>query len=296
MDDFPQIRDSKPFSVQTIEGEQVLITAATAPQTNWQIIRIDSYRQISGQVRGVTVYGYIAGGVYLLFFVAFSILFYMKIIRPAVMLELQAMQYQITPHFIINTVNSIKIMAMISRQGDIEKMTEAFMRLLSAVLGKKGTESSAKEEIENIKHYIHIMKVRFGDKFNVEYDIAPEIEELSILSFLLQPIVENSIIHGFNEKDSGCLISIKGYCKDERLIFEVWDNGSGMAPEKARELLFQNHESGNGFLSMGVYNVNRRIKLNYGRGYGLRIESKPDESTCVIFELPMIIAKAGEKE
>jgi len=293
LDHFPLLRDSQPSSVINIEGTQKLITTATAPRTNWQIISIDSYNQIARQVQGVTFYAYIAGGLYLLFFVVFSLLFYRKIIRPTLMLELQAMQYQITPHFIINTINSIKIMAVISRQKNIEKMTEAFMRLLSAVLGKKGTESSTKEEIENIKHYIHIMKVRFGDKFIVEYDIQPEIEELRILSFLLQPIVENSIIHGFNEKEFGGKINIKGYCKkdgkENRLIFEVCDNGSGMTPQKARELLLQQQGFGKGFLSMGLYNVNRRIKLNYGRAYGLSIESKPDQCTCVTFELPVII-------
>jgi two-component system sensor histidine kinase YesM len=277
-----------PSSVQTIEGEQVLVTTAAVPSTDWRIIHIDHYGQILDQVGGITVYGYLAGGLYLLFFVLFSILFYKKIVKPSTMLELQAMQYQITPHFIINTMNSIKIMAMISRQGNIEKMTESFMRLLSAILGKKGTQSSVSEEIENIKHYIHIMKVRFGEKFDVEYEIDPEILDLTILSFLLQPVVENSIIHGFNEMDIGCMIYIKGYRKKDRLFLEIRDNGMGMTQEKAQKVLSQNQKNGKGFLSMGVYNVNRRIRLNYGRSYGLSIKSGPDGHTSVIFELPAI--------
>jgi len=292
LDDFPLIRGSS--TIEAINGEKVLITSATAQRIGWTFISIESFRQITGQVRGVTIYGYIAGSLYLLCFVVFSLLFYKKTIKPALMLELQAMQYQITPHFIINTINSIKIMAMIANQRNIEKMTEAFMRLLSSILGKQGTESSVKEEIENIKHYIHIMKVRFGEKFAVEYDVEPSIEELRVLSFLLQPIVENSIIHGFNEKESDCMISIKGYTKGDRLFFEVWDSGSGMSSVKARELPLRNQKNGNGFLSMGVYNVSRRIKLNYGRNYGLQVESKPEESTCVTFELPIIRPKAGE--
>jgi len=277
-----------PSSVQTIDGEQVLVTTSAIRSTNWRIISIDHYRQILDQVGSITVYGYLAGSLYLLFFVLFSILFYKKIIKPSTMLELQAMQYQITPHFIINTMNSIKIMAIISRQGNIEKMTESFMRLLSAVLGKKGTISSIKEEIGNIKHYIHIMKVRFGEKFDVEYDIDPEIMNLSILSFLLQPVVENSIIHGFNEMDFGCMIYIKGYRKKDGLFIEIRDNGTGMTEEKAKKVLSQNQKSDNGFLSMGVYNVNRRIRLNYGHKYGLRIKIEPDGKTCVVFELPCI--------
>jgi len=288
--DFPQIlaASGMPSSVQTIDGEQVLVTTANIRSTNWRIIHIDHYSQILDQVAGITVYGYLAGSAFLLLFVMFSLLFYKKIVKPSTMLELQAMQYQITPHFIINTMNSIKIMAMISRQSNIEKMTEAFMRLLSAVLGKKGTQSSVAEEIENIKHYIHIMKVRFGDKFDVEYDIDPEILDLTILSFLLQPVVENSIIHGFNEIDFGCMIYIKGYRKKDRLFLEIRDNGTGMTEEKAKKVLSQNQENGKGFLSMGVYNVNRRIRLNYGRSYGLNIKIEPNDHTCVIFELPAI--------
>jgi len=297
LSEFPQIEASSAYitNLAAIDGEQVLITTAVIGTPNWKIIHIDSYNQITDLVSSITIYGYIAGSLYLLFFLLFSLLFYRKIVRPAIMLEVKAMQYQITPHFIINTMNSIKIMAMISRQNNIEKMTESFMRLLSAVLGKSGTESSVAEEIENIKHYIHIMKVRFGEKFGVEYGIDHEILNFTILSFLLQPIVENCILHGFNEKDFGCMIKIKGYCKKDKLFFEVWDNGQGMLETKAQKVLAQNQKNGKGFLSMGVYNVNRRIKLNYGRAYGLHVESVQGEFTQVTFELPMIKNKAVSK-
>lgn len=294
--DFPemQISPSQLSSVQTIDGERVLVTTATVPRTGWQIIRLDPYSEITQQVSGVTVYGYIAISVYLILFILFSIIFYQKIFKSVVKLEIQALQYQITPHFIINTLNSIKIMAIISKQENIVKITEAFMRLLSSALGKTTTLTSIKEEVENIQNYIHVMKIRFGDKFEAEYEIGEDIRELSMLSFLLQPIVENAILHGFNEKDFGGLIRIKGYRRNNQVIFEVWDNGAGMTDDTVKRLLQEKSGRGKGFLSMGVYNVNKRIKLNYGKEYGLRIESAPGEYTRVILELPALApAKEG---
>jgi len=291
LSDFPKTTDLNLSSVQTISGEEMLVSAAIVPTTNWRIIRTIPYGDITRQVGSITIYGYIAISVYVLLFALFSVLFYQKIIKSFLKLEIQTMQYQITPHFIINTLNSIKIMAMISRQEKIEKTTDSFMRLLSAVLGKTGTYSSVKEEIANIKHYIHIMKMRFEDKFEVEYEIDKSVENLVILSFLLQPIVENSIMHGINEKEFGGLIRIRSYTTDNRLIVEIEDNGVGMTEEKAKKLLEQNRKSGSGFLSMGVYNVNQRIRLNFGKRYGLSIKSRQGEYTRVICELPILTSK-----
>ena len=274
-------------SIQTINGEQVLVLVASLPMTGWRIVRLYPYRQIVDQVRSITVYGYFASSIYLAFFVLFSVLFYQRILKPVLQLEIQAMQYQITPHFIINTLNSIKVMALISKQKNIVKITEAFMQLLSSILGKTGTHITIREEIQNIKHYVHIMKVRFGDSFTAEYDIDEGIEDFSVLCFLLQPIVENAIIHGLNGKCFGGKIRIKGYCKKGKIVFEVFDNGGGMTEDEIKKMLKEKRANSKGFLSMGFSNVNQRIKLNYGRGFGLRLESKPDEYTCVIFELPM---------
>jgi len=264
-----------------------LVSVMPIHSTHWQIIRTVPNAEIIGQVSNVTRYGYIAISLYVLVFVLFTMLFYQKIIKQFLKLEMQTMQYQITPHFIINTLNSIKIMAMISGQENIEKTTHSFMRLLQAVLGKTGMQGNVKEEIENIKHYIHIMKVRFEDKFDVEYDIAEDIKDLIILRFLLQPIVENCIIHGLNDKEIGGLIRIKGYRSKNRLIIEVEDNGVGMTEAHAQILLEQNRRNEKGFLSMGVFNVNRRIKLNFGQSFGLTIQSILGEYTKVICELPI---------
>lgn len=291
--DFPELELSTTqlSSVQTVDGEKYLVTAAFIPKLNWQLIRLEAYKHITDQVSSTTIYGFVASSFYLLFFILFSLLFYQKIFKPVLKLEIQALQYQITPHFVINTLNSIKIMAIISRQENIVKITESFMRLLSSALGKTGMIVSIKEEIENVRNYIHIMKIRFGDKFETEYEIDESIEGLMMLNFLLQPVVENSIIHGFSEKESGGIISIKGYCSNNKVIFEILDNGSGMTEDTTKKLLKEKQEHEKGFLSMGVYNVNQRIKLNYGREYGLRIESKSGEYTRITLELPVLMYK-----
>jgi len=203
-------------------------------------------------------------------------------------LELQMLQYQITPHFIINTLNSIKIMAQISAQTNIVKITEAFMRLLASVLGKKGNMATVGEEIENIRHYVYIMKIRFGEKFDVQYELEDGIGSLPMLSFLFQPIVENAIIHGFCDMYGGGLLVIRGYRAENKLIFEITDNGGGIDERTLERIMDEKTSVNKGFLSMGVYNVEQRIKLNYGDEYGLTITSRKNESTRVTLRLPVL--------
>ena len=274
-------------SIEVVNGTRMLVTSEIIPMSDWRIIQFRPYSQILNEVREITIYGYMTISLFLVLFILFSVMFYKKIVKPVLELEMQALQYQITPHFIINTLNSIKIMALISKQENILKMSGAFMRHLSAVIGRNSSFVQIKEEIENIKSYIHIMQIRFGDTFEVEYDIDESIKDLFILSFLLQPIVENSIIHGFAEKDFNGVIHIKGFRQNNNIVFEVFDNGVGISEEKAKILLSKKKKHRKGILSMGLYNIDKRIKLNYGHSYGLHIKSVIGEYTNIKFELPL---------
>lgn len=205
--------------------------------------------------------------------------------------EIEMLQSQITPHFITNTLNSIKIMARMSKQEQIVKITDAFMKLLSASFGKTGKLITATEEIENIKNYIYIMKIRYGEKFEVVYDINIAVINLYVLRLILQPIVENSILHGLSEKEVAGQIYIKGYQleNEDKLIFEIRDNGIGMNEEQIKKVLSTEMKGHSGFNSIGVLNVDRRIKLNYGSQYGINIESSYGEYTNIKIVLPVIL-------
>ncbi|MCL6590599.1 MAG: sensor histidine kinase [Firmicutes bacterium] len=204
--------------------------------------------------------------------------------------ELETLKSQINPHFIANTLNSIRLMAMIAKVDSIKKMTEAFMKLLTATLGKDATMITVAEELENLQNYVYIMKVRYGAKFEVEFHIDEAIRQYHLLKLVLQPIVENAILHGVSElEDRKGLIQITGARTENNLLFTVTDNGTGMSPELIRKMLSEDYQNPKGFNSMGINNVDRRIKLHHGAGYGLEITSAPGQGATVKIHLPLIL-------
>lgn len=202
--------------------------------------------------------------------------------------EIEVLQSQINPHFLSNTLNSIRLMAMIAKVESIKNMTDAFIKLLSASFAKGGKLITIAEEIENLKNYIYIMKIRYGDKFDVNIGVEEQIEKHYILRLILQPIVENAILHGVSELEKRGEILVKGYMKDNDVIFEIRDNGIGMTAGQIEKLLTGDNRNVRGFSSIGVRNVDRRIKLNHGDKYGLRIESVFGEYTLVRMTLPVL--------
>ncbi len=203
--------------------------------------------------------------------------------------ELEVLQSQINPHFMSNTLNAIRLMAMIAKVESIKNMTDAFIKLLSASFAKHGKFIIIKEEIENLKNYVYIMKIRYGDKFDVNINIEEEIENYYVLRLILQPIVENAILHGISELVNRGEINIRGYLGEKHIIFEVRDNGRGMTDQQIEKLMNEAIRNDKGFSRIGVKNVDKRIKLNHGHMYGLNIESVYGEYTLVKMELPVIM-------
>jgi Predicted signal transduction protein with a C-terminal ATPase domain len=211
--------------------------------------------------------------------------------------ELEALKSQINPHFIANTLNSIRLMAMIAKVDSIKNMTGAFMKLLAASFSKDDALTSVRMEMEYLQNYTYIMKVRYGDKFDVTFDISQDILETFILKLILQPILENAILHGVSELAEKGIIQITGRRFQDDLLFEIKDNGVGISPEQVKKLLTEDCRNPKGFSSIGIMNVDKRIKLNYGNNYGLTIESVPGEFTKVKIVLPLILENGkGENE
>jgi two-component system, sensor histidine kinase YesM len=203
--------------------------------------------------------------------------------------EIEALQFQINPHFISNTLNSIRLMAIMAKTENIQNMSEALMKFMLEIFNYKGRLISIRQELKNLENYIYIMKVRFGDKFVIKYDIQDECYDFLILKVIMQPVIENSILHGLSEKSVKGLISIKIYKSDGNLFIEISDNGKGMEKTAIEHILSDSYiNSIRSEKSIGIINVDKRIKLFHGEEYGLSIESIPFEFTKIIYILPVI--------
>jgi two-component system sensor histidine kinase YesM len=213
--------------------------------------------------------------------------------RERARLEMEALRLQINPHFLTNTLNSIRMMAAVSNAEPIRRMTAALMRVVSSSFRGDDRLAPLGDELDTLEQYILIMRVRFGDTFDVSMDVPHGMRGLLVLRMLLQPLVENSILHGLQGLDRRGRIVIAG--REERdpdmtdvIVLEVQDNGHGMRGEAAAAALGGAPERHRGMTTIGLYNVNRRVLLNHGNGFGLDVKSEPGVFTSVKLRLPRI--------
>lgn len=200
--------------------------------------------------------------------------------------ELQALQAQINPHFLYNTLDSIIWMAE-TNDSNIVAMTEALAKLFRISLNKGNEEISLERELEHVKNYLIIQSMRYADKFTFEIRVEPEVEKCRIIKLILQPIVENCIYHGIKKKRGSGHIIIRAFHSEPNLILQVKDDGCGMSRETCEKMLSyeieQENISGSG---IGVKNVNERIQLRFGKEYGLHYDSEEGKGTTVTYTLP----------
>lgn len=200
-------------------------------------------------------------------------------------LEMQMLQAQIKPHFLFNALNSIKYIAYASQAYSAAEGLNALALLLRSTIVDSNKEwITIAEELANVEHFVTIQKLRYGDRFDFCYRIDPECKELLIPQLLLQPIIENAIIHGMSGVEDG-IIEVSIQVKLEDMLIVVKDNGIGMGQEVVDQLL-HNHESKSQLTHIGISNVEDRIKLCYGEEYGMKIESKAEVGTKVSILLP----------
>lgn len=200
--------------------------------------------------------------------------------------ELQALQAQINPHFLYNTLDSIIWMAE-TNDSNIVAMTEALAKLFRISLNKGNEEISLERELEHVKNYLIIQSMRYADKFTYEISVDPGVERCRTIKLILQPIVENCIYHGIKKKRGTGKITIRAYRREQNLIIEVSDDGCGMPKEISRKILSDEIESENiSGSGIGVKNVNERIQLRFGKKYGLSYSSEEGVGTTVTYVLP----------
>lgn len=199
--------------------------------------------------------------------------------------EMRALQSQINPHFLYNTLDSIIWMAEGQNMEEVVTMTAALAKLLRQTIGNENEVLLLRQEVDYIKSYLTIQKMRYKDKLEYEIIMEPEILKNRIIKLVLQPIVENAIYHGIKYKESLGLLTIRGYQKGRCIYIEVADNGVGMEEETIAHI-FEKHKVNYRSNGVGVYNVQRRLQLYYGMDYGLTYESKKGEGTKVTIRIP----------
>lgn len=204
--------------------------------------------------------------------------------------EIHALQMQINPHFLYNTLSSIKWLIW---QGDIDKSTktiDAFISLLRNTISNKNEMVTIKEEVENLKNYVFINHVRYGNNIQVNYFVDANCEDYIIPKLILQPFIENSFFHGFVDRTEG-FIHVFINENDGKLICEIIDNGIGIPQDGIKTILKHCSNKSEHFTSIGVNNVNDRIKLLYGEEYGLKITSQVNCGTTVKIVIPALNSK-----
>lgn len=202
-------------------------------------------------------------------------------------LEYKTLQSQINPHFVYNVLNSIKIMAKLQSADSIYKMAESFGELLREVSKGVDDKITIEKEFRLLDQYVYLQKIRKKGLIRVEYVIESGCENGLIIKFLLQPLVENAILHGFEGKKGMGIIHITAQKRDEdKLLILIRDNGSGMSEEAIKQLFEGKHEKWVQYNKIGVKNIQERIKILYGSKYGLTYKSEMNEYTEVRVLLP----------
>lgn len=201
--------------------------------------------------------------------------------------ELKALQAQIQPHFLYNTLDSIIWMAEMGKVEEVVKMTSALSKLLRSSISKGEELISIAVELAHIENYLTIQNIRYRNKFTYSVEIDPEILSFKILKIVLQPLVENAIYHGIKNRAEAGHIRITGERIGDIIEIKVSDDGLGMRPEKARLLLINSQQSEDG-KGIALLNVNHRIQLYFGSTYGLEFISELEEGTTAILRIPVI--------
>lgn len=199
--------------------------------------------------------------------------------------ELKALQAQINPHFLYNTLDSIIWMAEWGKNQEVVRMTSSLAKLLRRSISNEQEAVTVAEEVEYTETYLTIQKMRYKDKLEYEILVDPEILQERVIKLILQPLVENAIYHGVKYKEGKGLIRIRGFRQNERMILQVQDDGKGMEPETLAHI-FEKHTRDTRSNGVGLNNVNERIQLYYGDDYGISFRSSPGEGTEATITLP----------
>ena len=209
--------------------------------------------------------------------------------------ELKALQNQINPHFLYNTLDSIIYMIDKGENEKAEEMIVALSKFFRISISRGKTIIPLKDEVEHVRNYLLIQKIRFGDQFTYSINVNPNLYQYNCIKLILQPLVENAIEHGLNDNESGGKIEIIGEENDNYIILRIKDNGYGISEEKLQSI-YESFHHDSIHQGVGLKNVYQRIKIYYGEEADLKIESFEDEGTTISIYIPKKKALKNEEK
>ncbi|MCM3240605.1 sensor histidine kinase [Heyndrickxia oleronia] len=201
--------------------------------------------------------------------------------------ELKALQTQIDPHFLFNTLEAIRMVAVVEGSKTSSKMIFHLAKLFRYSLESKDMVHLY-TEIEYVNQYLKLMQFKYPNKLQVQFDIPSDVEQVMVQKLILQPIIENYFVHGFKKDQSSNKLLIRAMNLSNKIEIHIEDNGKGMSEEKLTNIVHHiNHEEGDEMKSIGLRNINQRLRLKYGDRFGIRLKSSENEGTTVIVSIPM---------
>ena len=200
--------------------------------------------------------------------------------------ELKALQSQINPHFLYNTLDSIIWMAEGKKNEEVVVMTASLARLLRQSISNEEEQLPIGQEVEYARSYLTIQKMRYKDKLEFQIQVDAQIMGVPIIKLVLQPLIENAIYHGLKYKEGKGLLIVRGYREGENAVIQIKDNGAGM-DEQTLSHIFEKHKVNYRSNGVGVYNVQKRLQLYYGMDYGITYSSRQGEGTTASIVIPM---------
>lgn len=212
--------------------------------------------------------------------------------------QIKMMQAQLNPHFLYNTLDTMKWLGKANQIPEIATISADLAKILRMSISASPEVPLAKE-VELAEAYVQIQEIRFADKFEFIVDLPDELASLLVPKQILQPIIENAILHGLEGRENGRVMVQARQTGEEILQIQIRDDGVGMSREQVWKLnhceedTSEQHSMGKERHSIGYYNVNEIIRLNYGDGYGLYTESEEGAGTCIYMTLPV---RKGEKD
>lgn len=215
-----------------------------------------------------------------------------QLLNEQQVMEMKMLAGQINPHFLYNTLESIRMKALTSGNREVANAIKLLGKSMRYVLENTGTSLvTLKKELDYVETYLQIQKIRFGDRVNYRIEVVeiPDLEEYMLLPLLLQPVVENAIVHGLEQVAENGQIVIRVEVPEKGILrIAVSDNGCGMSADELETLRIRVAQKNlDRTASIGLCNINRRIRLYYGESYGISIASAPEEGTCISLEIPI---------
>lgn len=202
-------------------------------------------------------------------------------------IKLKMMASQINPHFLFNVLESIRMKAHIHGEKEIANIVQLLGKLMRKNLEIGGGITTLREEMEMVRSYLGIQKFRYEDRLNFELIMETESKEIHILPLIIQPLVENAIIHGLEGKEVNGILIVRSWVSNNELHIEVMDNGIGMSLERMKEVISSLELDEIEGARIGLRNVHQRLKLFYGDQFGLNISSELGKGTTIHFDIPM---------